>query len=126
MLLEDSNNTFNLSSNRLIIIAMDDRTIQYDVFFVDPCGRKMKIKFKDLVYVESCGNYILLVGNDFKTIVYSSLTGILKRLEVQQFIRIHKSYIISIEYMEAIKGNECIMNLNRKKANLPIGCKTSV
>ena len=95
--------------------------LYYDFFFVDTCGKKMKIKFKELVYVESAGNYVLLVGYNFKTIVYSSVGGILEKLESHQFLRIHKSYIISIEHIESIKGNECMLKWDNACVSIPIG-----
>jgi two-component system, LytTR family, response regulator len=95
--------------------------IQYDFFFADTCGQKIKIKFKDLAYVESAGNYALLIGNNFRTVVYSSLNSLMETFENYRFIRIHKSYVISVEYIEAIRGNECMMDVNGKKIALPIG-----
>jgi DNA-binding LytR/AlgR family response regulator len=38
-------------------------------------------------------------------------------------IRIHKSYIISIDCIEAIKGNECVIKLGDVRKTIPIGNK---
>lgn len=95
--------------------------MQYDFFFADTCGQKVKIKFKDLVYIESAGNYVMLIGNSFKTVVYSSMNSLMELLESHRFIRVHKSFIASIDYMGAIRGNECIMDVGDKKIALPIG-----
>ncbi|HRG54135.1 MAG TPA: LytTR family DNA-binding domain-containing protein [Bacteroidia bacterium] len=94
---------------------------QFDFFFADTCGQKVKIKFSSLAFVESAGNYVLLTGCNFRTMVYSSMNRMMDLLEDRRFIRIHKSYTVSIDHIEAIKGNECMMDLSGKKVGLPIG-----
>jgi DNA-binding LytR/AlgR family response regulator len=93
----------------------------YDFFFADVCGQKLKIRFKELVYVESAGNYVLLVGQTFRVITYKSMNDILEILDTKQFVRIHKSYSVSIDCINAIKGNECMLTISGKKLSLPIG-----
>lgn len=109
----------NESSNPINYFNMDQ--VQFDFFFADSCGQKMKIKFSNLVFVESAGNYVMLTGCNFKTAVYSTMNSMAALLENQRFIRIHKSYVVSIDHIDSIKGNECLMDLSGKKIGLPIG-----
>jgi DNA-binding LytR/AlgR family response regulator len=114
-------NRFKLSIDRLINYMGNQTNVRYDFFFADANGRKMKIKYKDLIYVESSGNYVILVGFNFRTMIYKSMNKMLEILDKEQFIRIHKSYIVSIEHIDSIKGNECIMNIVGTKITIPIG-----
>lgn len=54
---------------------------QFDFFFADTCGQKVKIKFSSLAFVESAGNYVLLTGCNFRTMVYSSMNRMMDLLE---------------------------------------------
>jgi two-component system LytT family response regulator len=93
-----------------------------DYFFADSNGIKQKINFKDISYVESAGNYALIYGDDnLKMLIYKSLNAIQEIVPTKDFIRVHKSYIISIEHLQAIKGNELIVKRNGTMINIPIG-----
>lgn len=93
-----------------------------DYFFADNNGKKQKINFKDVAYFESAGNYVIIYGdNNLKSVVYTSMNGMQDIVPTDNFIRVHKSYIISIDHIIAIKGNELIMNKSGAEVLIPIG-----
>jgi two-component system, LytTR family, response regulator len=93
-----------------------------DYFFADNNGRKQKINFKEVAYFESAGNYVIIYGdNNLKAMVYTSMNGIQELVPQDTFMRVHKSYIVSIDYLHAIRGNELIMNRSGAEVIIPIG-----
>ncbi len=85
-------------------------THKNDYFFADVNSKKQKINFKDISYIESAGNYVNVFGdNNLKATVYTSMNAMQDMLPSDNFIRIHKSYVISINHIHAIKGNELTM-----------------
>jgi two-component system LytT family response regulator len=91
-------------------------------FFADVNSKKQKINFKDIAYVESAGNYVNVLGeNNLKATVYTSMNVMHEMLPTENFIRVHKSYIISINHIHAIKGNELIIKRGEITFNVPIG-----
>jgi two-component system LytT family response regulator len=93
-----------------------------DYFFADSNGVKQKINFKDISFVESAGNYALIYGdNNLKMLIYKSLNAIQEILPAKNFIRVHKSYIVSVNHIQAIKGNELIVQRNGTMVNISIG-----
>lgn len=78
------------------------------------CGNKYeKIPFVDILYVEGMQNYVniyTLKGN-FMTIL--SLKSLEENLNPQTFIRVHKSYIVSISKIDSIDGNEIFIQNHR-------------
>lgn len=93
-----------------------------DYFFADNNGKKQKINFKDVAFFESAGNYVIIYGdNNLKAMIYTSMNGIQEFAPVENFIRVHKSYIISINHILAIKGSDLIMNKSGAEVILPIG-----
>lgn len=114
-------------------IAMDrflsrklQRTIpqlqSHDYFFAEVSNAKQKINFKEISYIESAGNYVNVLGdNNLKATVYNSLNAMKEMLPVHEFIRVHKSYVVSIDHIFAIKGNELTLKRGDKLVSVPIG-----
>lgn len=105
----------------LIMTELQENKWQPSFFFADVNGGRQKISYKEIVCVESAGNYVMLIGKTWKIMVYKSMSAILELLPASNFIRIHKSFIVSVECIDSIKGNECIIRWNNEKRALPIG-----
>ena len=84
-----------------------------DYFFIR-CGSKYeKIHFDQILYVEGMQNYITIytVKGKFVTLLY--LKNLEENLDSRSFIRVHKSYIVSIDKIEGIEGNEIFIQTHR-------------
>jgi len=82
-----------------------------DYFFIK-CGSKFeKIHFADILYVEGMQNYITIYTRKGKYVTLLYLKNLEENLDSKSFIRVHKSYIVSIDKIEGIEGNEiCIQS----------------
>lgn len=77
-----------------------------DYFFIK-CGNKYeKILFEEILYVEGLQNYVSIYTTKGKYITLLSIKNLEENLDPQQFIRVHKSYIVAISKINAIEGNE--------------------
>ena len=84
-----------------------ERPAQMEDYFFIRCGNKYeKIFFDDVLYLESMQNYVNIITIKGK---YTTLTN-LKLLELNfngnLFMRVHKSYMVSLRRIESIEGNE--------------------
>jgi DNA-binding LytR/AlgR family response regulator len=87
-----------------------------DYFFVR-CDRKFeKVFFRDVSYVEGMQNYAVIHIGDKKLITYITLTSLEKQLPGDQFLKVHKSFLINIPHVKALEGDEIIM----ENARVPI------
>ncbi len=78
------------------------------------CGNKYeKIPFADILYVEGMQNYVNIYTLKGKFMTILSLRGLEENLNSQLFIRVHKSYIVSINKIESIEGNEIFIQNHR-------------
>lgn len=91
--------------------------MKQDYFFVKANKKTYKVRFSDLLYVEGLGDYIQLHMSGQKIVTNLSMKKIMGMLPDNQFCRIHKSYIISLDKMELVEGNSVIVN----KKRLPVG-----
>jgi DNA-binding LytR/AlgR family response regulator len=76
-----------------------------------------RININDIFYLEAIGDYVKVFFGDKHIIVHDTFQKLLKLLPSGQFIRIHKSYAISIHKFDSIEGNRVKIN-NRF---IPIG-----
>jgi two-component system LytT family response regulator len=84
-----------------------------DYFFIK-CGSKYeKIHFDDILYVEGMQNYITIYTSRGKYITLLYLKNLEQNLDSKSFIRVHKSYIVSIHKIDSIQGNEIFIQSHR-------------
>lgn len=84
----------------------ESKLLVKDAVFVRHEGNLVKVKFEDILWLKGDGNYTTLITK--KTVF--SVRNILKEFESvlpqDQFIRIHKSYIVQVSEIQAINPKE--------------------
>ncbi|HEX8278923.1 MAG TPA: LytTR family DNA-binding domain-containing protein [Segetibacter sp.] len=90
-----------------------------DHFFLNVDYSLVKIFFNDILYIESLRDYIKLhLKNTNKPIVARMTLRVLEeQLPVSKFIRIHKSYLVGLDSITAIRKNSVFI----KDVELPVG-----
>lgn len=83
-----------------------EASIDTGYFFVK-CGfRFEKIFVDDILYVEAVQNYVNIFTTKGKFMTLLTLKQVEQNLNDRQFIRVHKSYVVSISRITAIENNE--------------------
>lgn len=87
-------------------------------FLVREHGRNIKINFSEIIYIEACGNYQKLVTTSGKShLILITMKRVEELLSSHLFVRIHKSYIVSLEHVKAFGRNKVYL----KDSELPVG-----
>ncbi|MFY0254759.1 LytR/AlgR family response regulator transcription factor [Chitinophaga sp. 30R24] len=73
--------------------------------FVKDNNKLTKILFEDIYYVEGMKDYIKIICKDKNIITYMRMKTIEDVLPPDQFMRIHKSYIVRLQAIKSIMGN---------------------
>ncbi len=83
-------------------------------------GKFIKINIYDIVFVEGLKNYISIytVENE-KIVTLMTLKDMEETLPTKDFVRVHKSYIIAMDSVKVIDGNQIF--LKELKAAIPLG-----
>jgi len=76
-----------------------------DYFFVKSNSKYEKILFKELLFVEAADNYVVLHTSGKKFMVYDTLKNMESLLPAADFIRVHKSFIVSLDKVSAVEGS---------------------
>jgi two-component system LytT family response regulator len=90
-----------------------------DYFFVNVDYSLLKVNFNDIKYIEGLKDYIKihLKSTARAIITRMAMKAIEEELPVAKFLRIHKSYIVSLEYITAIRKNSVFID----EMELPVG-----
>jgi DNA-binding LytR/AlgR family response regulator len=84
-----------------------------DYFFVKCDYRYEKIHFKEILYVEGMENYVVIWTTSHKYVTLLRMKTIEETLPTSDFIRIHKSFIVSTTAITSIDGNDVIVSGKR-------------
>ena len=85
--------------------------------FVNAEYSSVKIDLKDILYIEGLKDYVKIYTGSKPILTLLSLKGIQEKLPADQFIRVHRSFIVSINKIESIQRNRIIIGEKR----IPIG-----
>lgn len=76
-------------------------------------GKLLKINLPDIEYVEGMKNYVAIHHNGVRTLALLNMKDLEERLPRKYFVRVHKSFIVSIPRIVTIEGNQVILkNIN--------------
>ena len=88
-----------------------------DFLMVKSDKKLAKVFFNEIIYVEAYGNYIFIYREHDRIMSKQTLTQLEEQLQERRFVRIHKSYIVSLKSIKFLEGNE--VSIGNKK--LPVG-----
>ncbi len=97
----------------------DDKTEEEKYFFINVDYSMLKVDFKDIMYMEGLKDYIRIhLKNSTKPLVTRmTMKAMEEQLPTTTFIRAHKSYIVSIDHITAIRKNSLFIG----DFEMPIG-----
>lgn len=79
--------------------------------------KTIKVALDDILYIEGIKDYVRIVLLDQKIITKTSIGNFYKTLSPERFVRIHKSFIVAINKIEAYTHHDVELH----KTELPIG-----
>lgn len=88
-----------------------------DYMFVKVDSKLVKVNYADIIYIEGMKDYLKIFVKERPLVVHQTMKKIEDLLPKNKFIRVHKSYIISIGAVNSIVGN--FIEINGKE--IPIG-----
>lgn len=68
-----------------------------------------QIAVNDILFIESCGDYILLHCTDKKLTIHGTLKSWEEKLSSSQFLKVHRTIIVNLQKIEHIDGNTICM-----------------
>jgi DNA-binding LytR/AlgR family response regulator len=94
-----------------------NKFIQRDHLFIKSNSKFSRVNFSDIIYIEGMKDYLKIHTPGQVIVTHQTMGGMENILPPDQFIRIHKSYVVSAAHIIAVFGNSVEIG----KALLPIG-----
>lgn len=109
-----------------------DKTIRYfshreattsgdEEIFIKSGSSLVKLKLRDIIYVEALENYVTLNTNDEKYTIHFTMKAIESQLPSGLFLRVHRSFIVNKSMIQAIKENILEINIGGTIKGIPVG-----
>lgn len=90
-----------------------------DFIFVKSKSRLVKIKTSDIYFVEALKDYVVINTLDSRYTIHSTMKDIVAKLEKDNFIRVHRSFIVRLDKIASIEYPN--LHLENDKKVIPIG-----
>lgn len=94
---------FNDAIKKALIRAgenSDAREEHQDHIFVNSSLKKVRVVINEIKWIEGLGDYVKVVTEDANILVLSTMKAFIKKLPENQFLRIHKSYIVNLNKVQ--------------------------
>jgi DNA-binding LytR/AlgR family response regulator len=109
-----------------------DKTIRYysrkeisptgdEEIFIKKGSSLVKLKLKDIIYIEALENYVTLTTNEDRFTIHFTMKAIESQLPSGVFIRVHRSFIINKSMIQAIKENSLDLIVGDTIKSIPVG-----
>lgn len=83
---------------------------EMDEIFVKTDGRLIRLELKDILYIESIGDYVVFhTEKTNKLIVHSTLKNIDARINNSKFLKVHRSYIVNLSKIVDIEESTLVI-----------------
>ncbi|MBI5914882.1 MAG: response regulator transcription factor [Bacteroidetes bacterium] len=92
-----------------------------DFIFVKADKKFVKVKFSEVIYIEGLKDYVIIRMEKGRVITLQTMKSLEDKLPSKIFRRIHRSYIVNIDKVEAIVGNMVEVIEKGQPKHLPIG-----
>jgi DNA-binding LytR/AlgR family response regulator len=97
---------FLKSVNKLYDQIAIERNAATEYIFIKSDKKTKKIFLKDILFVESMENYVLIHTTTSREIVYSTLKQVQESLPPAMFVQTHRCYVVNLQHINAIEGNQ--------------------
>ncbi|HCI54971.1 MAG TPA: LytTR family DNA-binding domain-containing protein [Bacteroidales bacterium] len=109
-----------------------DKTIRYyskkepvndadEEFFIKKGSSFVKLKIKDIIYIEALENYVTLNTFSDRFTIHFTMKAIENYLPSGLFVRVHRSYIVNKSMIQKIQDNSLDLAVGNQTISIPLG-----
>ncbi|NVO85880.1 LytR/AlgR family response regulator transcription factor [Hymenobacter terrestris] len=117
--LKAAQKAFNVSLEPSARWQTAEKTGDYIFVKTESKGKMTKVNFDEIVFVEGMKNYVSINTHDDRIVTLLNIKDLEERLPAKSFMRVHKSYLVSLDKIRALDGNQILFK--NMKAYVPLG-----
>ena len=92
-----------------------------DYIFVKADKKLIKVHYKEILYIEGLKDYVMIKKNDGRIVSLQTMKSLEEKLPSDIFMRVHRSFIINLDSINAIVGNSIELTEKGVTKHIPIG-----
>jgi len=92
-----------------------------DYIFVKADKKLIKINFSDVLYIEGLKDYVIIRQADKRVVTLQTMKSLEQKLPASIFKRIHRSYIVNLQQINAVVGNMVEITEKGQAKHIPVG-----
>lgn len=92
-----------------------------DYIFVKADKKLIKVNFPEIIYIEGLKDYVIIRLDNSRVITLQTMKSLEDKLPTDKFKRIHRSYIVNIDKIDAVVGNMIEVSEKGQLKHLPVG-----
>jgi DNA-binding LytR/AlgR family response regulator len=98
-------------------ITKEETTVAANHIFIKSNSKFFKVNFPEIIYIEGMKDYLKIHTAEYNLVTHQTMNDMEKMLPARQFLRVHKSYIVSVAFIKSIYGR----SIEIDKITIPIG-----
>ena len=92
-----------------------------DFIFVKADKKYVKVKYEDILYIEGLKDYVIIKMSTGRVITLQTMKSLEEKLPSNLFKRVHRSYIVGMDRINAVLGNMVEVIEGGKPKHIPVG-----
>jgi DNA-binding LytR/AlgR family response regulator len=97
------------------------RNVDENEIFIKKDASLIKLKLKDIIYMEALENYVILTTSDKKFTIHFTMKALENQLPSGIFIRVHRSFIVNKSMIRTVKENSLNLMVGDSLKEFPVG-----
>jgi DNA-binding LytR/AlgR family response regulator len=89
--------------------------------FIKKASTLVRLKLKEILYVEALENYVSVMTKDEKYTIHFTMRAIEQQLPSGLFVRIHRSFLVNKSVIRSISENSLVIFVGNVPKTLPVG-----
>ena len=103
--IEKANKRFNTDASLF--------TTKGETIFIKSDSKLVQINTHKIFWIEALGNYMRVITEDGKYTILSTMKDVANKLPSDEFVRVHRSFIVRLDKIESIEDNYIVINNNQ-------------
>lgn len=91
----------------------NEAVVVRDSFFVKDDHQFVKVLVSDITYIKSDDNYLEIHTKQRKHLIRSTMRDFLRQLPSEQFVQVHRSYVVNMKKVEAFTAGTVLVGVER-------------
>jgi two-component system LytT family response regulator len=107
--LQAAQKALELAQRQATAFDSHDAPTDANFTFVKVDNKLVRVGFDEVRYVEALGDYVHIVTDTSKLIVYSTMKAVEEKFPSNRFVRVHRSFIVNLNRIQALEDNAVVV-----------------